>query len=241
MHCSAAGSQNAQLIQPGADGEREIIGRLYDASGQRIGALEIIPPLASIDYLANTERDGSGFNATAALDVTAELVSGGAIKLTLLNNADESIYLLPGAQVRGTPVYPGDSVLVTRNNYTAQRENGIRALTLTLPALDSIEDAYQLAKYEMARRINPRGDALTVTVDERTRLNDALPLTLFDRVSVSETQTDHDSDYFIVGEAHEVTQGGYKHKITWTLEAVSPFNYWELGVSEFDDATRLAY
>ncbi|HEX2618891.1 MAG TPA: hypothetical protein VHL11_02060, partial [Phototrophicaceae bacterium] len=226
---------------PGSDGEREMMGRFYDASGQRIGALEIIDPVPYVDYTANTDRFGYGFDATADLDVTAELVSGGAVKLTLHNNASETIYLLAGARVRGTPVYPGDSVLVERKNLTAQAENGTRALTLSLPALDAVEDAYQLANFELSRRLTPRGEALTLTLDERTRLEDALALTLFDRVQIVETQTDHDAEYWIVAEAHEVKRGGYQHRVTWTLEPVPPLDYWILETSAFDDETRLAY
>jgi hypothetical protein len=183
----------------------------------------------------------SGGDRTAQLIVAVSLVSGGAIKITFINTGGDSLYVQPGMTLRGTPIYPGDSVLVVQEDEMAQLANGVRTLTLSLPALDSIEDADQLARYELSRRVVPRGEMRTLQLDERHRLDDALLLSLFDRVRVIETQTAHDSEYFIVAEAHEVSAGGYQHQVTWTLEAVPPLAYWVLDVSGLSVGTRLAY
>jgi hypothetical protein len=203
----------------------EIIARLYDDRGQRIGALTVLPLIPYTDYTANTLRDGTGDDRTPQLVVGLTLVSGGAVKLTLFNAGIDTLYVQPGMQIRGTPIYPGDSVLVAREDETAQLAHGIRTLSLSLPALDAIDEADAIAQYELARRVIPRGEVLTLTLDERNRFDDALRLTLFDRIRVIEAQTNHDSEYFIVAEAHEVSTGGYKHRITWTLEPVSSVVY----------------
>lgn len=226
-----------QLIRAGTT--REITARLYDNSGQRIGALSVLPLVPYLDYNANILPDGSGEIRTPQLTVNVTLVSGGAIKFTLTNTGTDSLYVLAGMNVLGTPIYPGDSVLVEAGDAAAQLAHGIRTLSLSLPALDSIDDADQLAQYELSRRVTPRGMALTLELDERHHFDDALRLTLFDRVRVIEAQTDHDAEYVIVAEAHEVAAGGYKHRVTWTLEPVSPAVYWSLGESALD--ARLVY
>jgi hypothetical protein len=214
----------------------EIIARLYDSSGQRIGALTVIPPVAYTDYTAS---DGSGTDRTAQLVVGVALISGGAVKLTLYNSGGDTLYAQ--MQLRGTPVYPGDSVLVEQQDAAAQLANGIRTLSLSLPALDSLEAADGLARFELQRRGLPQGEALTLELDERHRFEDALRLTLFQRIRVIESQTAHDAEYFIVAEEHEVAAGGYKHRVVWTLERVQPLTYWTLNQSVFNAETRLAY
>jgi hypothetical protein len=203
----------------------EIVARLYDDSGQRIGALTVLPLTPYTDYTANTLRDGTGADRTPQLIVGLTLVSGGAVKLTLFNGGIDTLYVQPGMQIRGTPIYPGDSVLVERGDQTSQLTHGIRTLSLSLPALDAIDEADAIAQYELSRRITPRGEALTLTLDERNRFDDALRLTLFNRIRVIEAHTNHDSEYFIVAEAHEVSTGGYKHRVKWTLEPVSSVVY----------------
>jgi hypothetical protein len=215
-----------QLLRPNIP--REIVAVFRDGGGRRIGALSVIPPAAYTDFTANTQSDGSGYDQTMWVSMTILETSAGAVKLRLLNQSVVNVVLQAGAKVRGKPIYPGDSALVEAKDAAAQLQYGIQTLNLTLPALDDIDEAAQLADYELARRVTPRGLVQTLTLDERNRFDYALRLTLFDRIRIIETQTDHSGDYVIIGEEHQVYDGGLRHCVTWTLESVPSAGYWVL-------------
>lgn len=207
-----------QKILPGAS--RDMIVQFRDTNGQRTGAAFLIDPVPVSDYSANTAANGSGSDRTAQVSVSVELLSGSAAHIRLTNSGIDTAYLLAGAQLRGTPVYFGETLTVEAEDTASQAAHGIRTLSLDLPALDSTESAEDIAAYELSRRSSPRGQIVTLTLNERTHFYDALQWSLFDRIRVVETQTGHDADYLIIGEAHEVTRGGYRHRVTWTLEPV---------------------
>jgi hypothetical protein len=207
-----------QKVLPGTS--RDLIVQFRDTNGQRVGGAFLIDPVATTDYTANTAANGSGSDRTSQVSVSVELLAGSAARLRLTNSGSDTAYLLAGSTLRGTPVYFGETITVEAEDETSQLAYGVRTLHLDLPALDSTESAEEIAAYELARRSSPRGQVLTLTLSERTHFSDALQWSLFDRVRIVETQTGHDADYLIAAEAHEVTLGGYRHSVTWTLEPV---------------------
>ncbi len=118
---------------------------------------------------------------------------------------------------------------------------GPHSLHVDLPALNDIEQADSLARYELARRSVPRGRVTQLTLDARQHPAQVLARTLFDRVRVQESQTGHDSDYFIVAEAHTVDLGGSRHRVSWTLESAEANHFWLLGRDALNQTTVLAY
>jgi hypothetical protein len=117
--------------------------------------------------------------------------------------------------------------------------HGLSALSLELPTLDSVEAADQLARFEVVRRKDARGIIRSIQVS--APLIQVLARTLFDRITVQETQTDHDADYFIIAEEHEVDLGGARHRVTWLLESASASAFWVVGTSHLDQTTLPAY
>jgi hypothetical protein len=59
---------------------------------------------------------------------------------------------------------------------------------------------------------------------------------LFDVVRLRETHTAHDALYHIIAEAHDITLGGARHRITWTLEPLPALPYWALDSVALADA-----
>jgi hypothetical protein len=208
----------SQKVLPGTS--RDLIVQFRDTNGQHIGGAYLIDPLGTTDYTANTDAGGSGSDRTSQVTVTVELLSGSAARIRLTNSGSDTAYLLAGARLRGTPVYFGETITVEAEDEASQLAHGVRTLHLDLPALDSTEAAEEIAAYELARRSSPRGQMVTLTLNERTHFSDALQWSLFDRIRIIETQTGHEADYLIIAEAHEVTLGGYRHSVTWTLEPV---------------------
>jgi hypothetical protein len=164
-----------------------------------------------------------------------------AAQLELRNRSSGDVYLLAGARLRGTPVYRGDPLLLEQTAYASLNFYGAGILRLDLPALDRIEQADSLARYELSRRKTPRGLVSSLTLSSPQHSPQMLTRTLFDRISVVESQTAHAEHYFIVAEAHQVDRGGYRHHVTWTLESAESNQFWVLGRSLLGQTTVLAY
>jgi hypothetical protein len=231
----------AQAIPPGETLFRHILVQYRDANEQPIGALTVIPPQRGVDYQANTLANGAGLDRTAFLDVLLLAADASAATLEIRNRSPQMVYLLPGAQLRGTPLYLGDPLTVSHKDDERIAFHGLSRLSLRLPALDSLEAADQLARYELARRKDPRGVVRTIRVSGQNLLAQALARTLFDRITVQETQTDHAADYFIVAEEHAVDRGGARHRATWLLESVDASAFWVVGIGKLDLTAILAY
>jgi hypothetical protein len=231
----------AQAIPPGETLFRHVVVRYQDADKRPIGALTVLPPLRGIDYQANTLPDGSGLDRTAFVDVLLIAADASAATLEIRNRSAQTAYLLAGAQLRGTPLNLGDPLTLSQSDGESIAFHGLNILPLNLPALDSLEAADQLARYELARRKDPRGIVRAIRITGQTQLAQVLARSLFDRVTVEEMQTGHDADYFIVAEDHEVSRGGTRHSVTWLLETASASAFWVVSTSTLDQSTLLAY
>lgn len=229
---------NAQRLRPGA--QLSIIAPLHDGQGRRAGAVSVITPVAYTDFTANLNADGSGMDMTAHVSVTVLALEGSAARLQLTNSGTSTMYLQAGARLRGTPLLEGQPVTIEASDAASIAAYGQWPLSLSLPLLDSVEAAHDLAAWEVQARPEPHGRVTTLTLSDRVRYADALPLTLFSRVRLIDPHTGHDGVYAIVAEAHTVTRGGLRHSICYTLEPVPPYPYWTLGLSHLGTETRLA-
>ena len=112
----------------------------------------------------------------------------------------------------------------------------MQQLSLDLPALSDFETAQAFATYELQRRKHPAGTINQLRLEAREHRPVALDLTLFDRIRISETQTGHrEREYFIVGEAHHVRDGGAEHEVTYTLEPADLTQFVIIDDSLIDD------
>lgn len=227
--------QATQTLRPG---DHLFWARLRSSDGNFIGAVNVIPPVAGTDYSANSRSDGSGTDQTAALQVSLIQVRASAVRIRLRNTSSQVIYLLAGAKVRGTPLLLGDSVLIEHADEEAAGEYGARLREWDLPLLHSIELADQLARFELSLHQSLQGRMRSITFDPRSKVETRLTVQLFDRVSISESQTGHSLEYWVIGEQHRVDQRG--HQLMWTLEPVVNLAYWQVGVTTLAQA-RLGY
>lgn len=233
--------ESAQELPPRQDAPREIVARFRDASGRPIGALEVAHPVRFSDYTANTREDGSGVDKTALVDVVLLAAEASAARLRIVNRSGQRVYLLAGAALRGTPLYQGDPLSVEQHDAYSQAFYGPGTLVFDLPALTSLEEADSLARFELARRKDPRGAIRTMQINARLHPTQALARTLFDRIAISESQTGHAFDYFIIAEDHHVERGGARHSVAWLLENVGFSRFFIVGSGQLDQTTPLAY
>ncbi|MCU0499119.1 MAG: hypothetical protein MUF87_17335 [Anaerolineae bacterium] len=227
--------QTPQTVRPG---DQFFWARLRSSDGEMIGAVNVIAPLAGTDYTANARSDGLGSDQTAALEITIVKTQASAVRLRLRNTSSQVIYLRPGAKLRGTPLFLGDTALIEHKDDDAAGNYGARLLELDLPLLDSIELAEQLARFELSVRQTPRGVLRSIAFDARSSVEARLVVQLFERVVISESQTGHSRGYWVIGEQHRVDERG--HRLTWMLAPTVNLGYWQVGVTTLAGA-RLGY
>jgi hypothetical protein len=161
--------------------------------------------------------------------------------LTIRNSGSDAAYLQAGARLRGTPIIQGDPITTQQTDWASVSLHGLNEITLNLPALGSLEAADQLARFELTRRKDPRGQVRRIQVSSANLLTQVLARTLFDRITVTETQTDHSADYFIIAEEHMVDLGSIRHEVSWLLESAAANAFWIVSTSHLDQDTFLAY
>jgi hypothetical protein len=233
--------ESAQAIQPGEAGLRRLVAPFRDGDSRPIGALTVIEPAAGVDYQANTLADGTGVDVTAQLVVRLVETGASGATLEIRNDSPSKVYLLAGAQLRGTPIIQGDPLLIEQVDWAGVNRYGLNTLRLNTPALGSLEDADQLARFELARRKDPRGVVRSLDLTGALHLAQILARSLFDRITVQDTQTDHNTDYFIIAEEHTVDLGGARHRCRWLLEPASASAFWVLDSSHLDQTTVVGY
>jgi len=230
-----------QLIQPGEVGFRRLIAPYRDANNLRMGAAVVNTPFAGVDFQANTLADGSGADRTVNMNMVVMEANASSAVLEIRNIGTTPLFLLAGAQLRGTPLISGDPALVMQTDFASANLYGLRRFSLDTPALTSIDEADQLARYELARRKDPRGTLTSISLSERLHLAQILSRTLFDRITIHDTQTNHSGDYFIIAEEHTVDLGGTRHHARWLLETAAANSFWVMDASTLDQTTTLAY
>ncbi len=230
--------EQSLAIEPQRDEAQLLLLRYRDETGRPCGALDLIAPVAAQDWRANSRADGRGLDRTGQLTLRLREAGISAALLEVRNSGGRTAWLQAGAQLRGTPLCTGDPLLVAERSLASENRHGPATLRLDLPALASLTQARALARFELARRQAPRGRVHSLTLSG-AQVRRGLARRLFDRIRVAEAQTGHGNDYFIIGEALEVTAGG-DARLTWRLEsATNPF--WSLGRRCLGRDTLLAW
>jgi hypothetical protein len=223
---------------PGADQPLRLTARFRDSAERPIGAAELLAPVAGMDWQANTRADGLGQDRTNSVSLRLTAAAAAA-NLEFINNSPETIFILAGARLRGTPLIEGDPLAVEVRDHAAQNRYGAATLTLDLPALTPAFAA-DLASFELARRVQPSGQAQAIRLRAPAHLDAMLRCTLFDRIRLTESQTGHASDAFIIAEEHTVDLGGLRHEARWLLEPADRA-FWRVAAGTLGQSSVLAY
>ena len=208
--------------------------RFTDELGQPIGLLEFERLRAAF------HRDEAGNGGAIQENVSARIIEIGFTSLLarVENNSVRDVFLTE-LLVIGKPLYRRDPLELTVGDGAGIHLHGLKHLTQDLPALSDIATAQAFASYELARRKHPAGIVSELRLDARQHPS-ARRLSLFDRIRISEARTGHrDQEYFIIGEQHEVGQGGARHEIRLTLEPADLTRFVVIGASVIDDRAEL--
>ena len=211
------------------------------------------PRVNSIKYTDETNKrigakdvnvTGLTFESGTAIVTVAEQANGAELTFTSVAGA-----VVTGCVIRGRKIVDSGVIEAKASDTTSIIDYGRRTLRLNLPSIDNVDGAQDIADFERNRRSYPRGmvQALTVASHGRKGGNhhaEQLALTLGDKINITETQTAHSAAYYVMGEAHELTNGANLWKTTWYLEPAPTVYPWKLGAvgrSELGNVTWLAY
>lgn len=211
-----------------------------DQAGRRVGALTLDPLRPGLDWQASDASDGSGADRTALLELRIEQAGSDGALLALRSLERSRALYVTRLEVRGTPLLPGDPALLALEDGLSQTRHGLRVMQLAPALLDDLSEAEQIARYELAKRSQPRSVAQWVEIDLRQHPT-ALSRTLYERIALHETQSGHSGQYWIIAEEHAVEAGGARHRVRWLLEACDDGRFIALDTAPLDGQRALAY
>lgn len=213
----------------------------FDDQGNRIGAREVVAPVVATDWTANTQDDGLGSDLAAYVTVSMTADASGA-KLIFTNSANHVAYIL-NLQIRGIKISDYGEIEVSHQDDTSIGENTLRAETLYAGLLDDVAVASDLARWDVMVRKDPDGQIQSISRRanrDGAAMTYALARTIGDRIAISENQTGHSREYFIVGERHEVGTN-FEHLVTHYLRPAPPATAWILGRAGFSNLGQNTY
>lgn len=198
----------------------------------RIGGLDMVTPVATTDYLMNTESDGSGTNLTASLSIYTTFGANG-VRFVLTNDSTDTGYITL-LQARGRGVYDFRTVVLRAQDDAAVAADGVNAIALDMvyqedvslgqSLADSILGGYRDLSGTRVRTVSFFPDAAGMPAGLFTK-------DISDRVAVSESITGATGEYYINGVKHEYRNGTLP-RITWWLAPAEPVSFWVLETSD---------
>ena len=208
--------------------------RLLDERDEPLGLLSVDRLASRFQLSANTTGE------PYTREVKAEIAGLGASSATarISNRRRHAVYLTQ-LRLYGQALQRGDPLEIVVADEAAIALYGLKPLSIDLPALSDFATAQAFASYELARRSRPRGQVSAIRIDARQHAA-GLSASLFDRIRISDSQTGHaQEDYFIIGEEHELGDGGASHQVSWTLEPIDRTRFVVINGSRVDAAAEV--
>jgi hypothetical protein len=220
------------------DGDTLVLTMRYrDPSGAatRISLKTQLAPVDGTDY-EFTATPGSGNNdLTPDVSVSVDWGSNSA-EVTIVNSSGGTAYS-GGEEVfrlRGKAIYTYDPIEIVRQDATSIAAYGLRTLLFSMPYQSDLNTGAALAEALLQRYKDPWTQTESVTFDairSDTFHDYAAQLDIGDRLTLAETVTGINSDFFINSVDYELHAPDLI-VVTWGLENIGNTGYWIL-----EDAT----
>jgi len=210
----------------------------------RVAAVDYVLPVAGTDWTANTNPDGTWLDMTKDIAVYADFRADGA-RVRIINNSPYNDAYITALQLRATPLTALDNQRVERADASSISANGYYPLAITIPWISDGDLADSYASWLLLQFSNTetRFHSITVAAEHSaTSALAALANDVGDRITVQETWSGHDADYFVIGKRSE--DDGRVLRCTLLLRPVSTVTGWVLGVagrSELGESTYLVH
>jgi hypothetical protein len=236
-------AQSVLRIAPGST--RVITASFRDEDGERVGAVEVVEPVANTDYTVNEFPDGTGFDYTSSpswdMDTTIEATR--AI-FTISSTALGPLYFTL-LKIRGKPIRVWDPIVIEEVANASQTAYEKRAVVLDLAMQPDSEFAESYVDYLLGRFKNPFLRVDQVTVRDRDTIGgvNVFSLELMDKVVCHDTETGVSMvQHRVRGVEYDLTAKSYR--VDLYLERSDDTQYWLLGkagYSELGTTTRLGF
>lgn len=200
------------------------------ASGARVGAIDVIPPVAGTDYSATDElppHPAGSDDRTDRLTVTVTAYADRADHK--LESSENSTIYVRAYQLRGTPLYTEERLTVTEEDTASIHRYGLHTQPSTLlPNVDDPDFARLLARWALIQFGAPfayfRSVTFLASASDDLRAA-ALARRIGDRIHIAVAHLNHARDYVIVGIQHRLDTPGGAHRCTWTLRPLTGLDW----------------
>lgn len=201
----------------GAGETRTIRAKFEDESGGRVGGRD-----TSLSYNATSSHLTVTMEAKAN-SATLKVVNAGTVDATLNS-----------CTIKGQKILDQGRMEALAKDPTAIAQFGRRTMNINASALSDFDAAEAIADYELGQRVSPRGTIQSITLRSHPANGGSahahqLARTIGDRITIKETQTNHEADYYIMGEAHRLQAGVLE--TVWYLEPA--FVNWGFEANDF--------
>jgi len=150
-------------------------------------AREVVTPVATTDYLANTAEDGTGTDKTSDISLSFDSWSNGA-KVTLTNDASVLVYIT-FLRIRGKLYTDEEAVVAVAEDSTSQDTYQKRTLDLTGDFMSDINTAEELCKYALSLRKDPQPELeMTFWGSTDTLMTQILAREISGRITISNAE-----------------------------------------------------
>lgn len=245
---------NTSAIQINARDTKRITLKYRDPDNpsSTVGALAVDDLVRDVDFIANSEQDGSGDDWTRFLSPT--LIKGpSSSEVIFFNRKVGDPAYLTTLQLRGTPItsYNKESV----RGYNSDSNFGLgsdqstgndrKSKPASYFAISDAETAQAIADYMVNVFSNPQEviERLSITVNptDTATMTQVMNRTIGDVINVTDALTGHDMDYMIVAEQHSVNPQNELHNVTYTLRPSNRAALFILDTSFSDAGDTLSF
>lgn len=215
-----------------------------DHPGRRVGAINIVTPVATTDYTAYMQ-DSPTNNVTGDLVVTTSKGANG-VRLSVLYSRVDSYAVVDFLRVRGEIVASDEHrESVVESDGSSVKKYGPREYNLDMPYQDDLTVAKETGKFVIGTRSGPVVAArMRFKADNSVLMPQALQREPGDVIEVREAMTTGDSyrNYYIMHVTLDAEPGGTLW-CEWLLAPVrqGEGRYWTLGISRLGVDTTLAW
>lgn len=160
-----------------------------------VGGVSMVSPVATTDYLMNSQADGLGTDLTANFTVSATY-TGQGVRYSITNTGGTDGYIT-FLQARGKGVYRSEAVV----ERSVTGSYGDRVLTLDLPYQTSVTTATKIATYLATLLASPVARVKSVRFCANRSdafMTAAIVREPGDRIAISETVTGLDAALFVI-------------------------------------------
>ena len=204
----------------------------YTYNNESVPASDVITPVATTDYLANSASDGTGSDLTSSFSVTMTAFSAAA-KLTVTNNGSNSGYIT-FLRLRGNALSSINTTTILREDTSSQNLYQIRTMRLDNEMIQDTNMAIDFAGFLRNKLSSPIKYPM---IEVEGRANIQFALDLFDTVTLTVSAKAIDGDYDIAYVEHNwMDEGGNAVRTRFILEPTEDFSgYWmfttQIGIS----------